>query len=146
MTVQIRSEFLAFSIIRLFKTHFLWLSSLCKFIIITGGLVIYTCWISVLKGNSRILDFKCSSHIWKNCFDIKCIFKNISYLHVSIKCFVKFEIIMVSLIVSHTITMSSLGFFFFSIHSVFTHPCPILESVKVLRVFSRRLLLQGRLR
>lgn len=107
--VQIRSVSLAFSIIRSFKTHFLWPSSLCKCINISGGLVIYNCWISVLKDNSWILDVKCSSHIWKKCFDIKCVFKNISYLHISIKCFVEFEIIMVSLVVSHAITMSSLG-------------------------------------
>lgn len=104
--VQMRSVSLAFSIIRSFKTHFLWLPSLCKSISISGSLVIFNCWIWVLKDSSWISDFKCSSHIWKSCFVIKCIFKNISYLYVSIKCLVEFVIIMVSLVVSHAITMT----------------------------------------
>lgn len=65
VVIKLRSLSLAFSIIRTCKTHFLWLSSLCKSINVNGVTVIYTCWISVLRDDSWIFDGKCPSHIWK---------------------------------------------------------------------------------
>jgi len=102
---MMRSLSPAFSVIRSFKSHFLWLPSLCKSININGLMVIYTCWVSVLRDDS----WWCLLHIWKNCFDNECMFLNISYLWILIKFLIEFETIMMSLvwnmyilIVSHT--------------------------------------------
>lgn len=153
--IQLRTLSLALSIIRSCKTHFLWLSSLCKCININGVMVIYTCWIPVLRDNSWILDGKCPLHICKNCFDNECIFLNISYLWILIKCLIGFEIIMVSLvwnmhILVVLIPLSSLGDL-----SLPTLPpsslsyfgkCKDPKCSRTLTVLSRRLLLLGRVR